>query len=123
MNDLYVEYYDDVLQEKVDVAKNLVAGDSITVTDTVKNIEFDPLANATIFEFDTDYGPQYLAFKGNLTDKYDVGDSLGFNFNIVNLHSGYSYTNLDYSVITQGGMYPEIGDFLVSHLSNAKVSN
>lgn len=120
MNNLYSEYYDNVLEEKVDVAKTLVAGDNVYLSDTINNIEYDSDENVTIFEFTTNYGPQYLAFKEDLTSEYNVGDSLNFNFKIVNLHHGHAYTNLDYSVITQNGVYPDIKEFLVSKLSKEK---
>lgn len=113
MNELYYEYYDENLDQKVDISKNYIAGDEIQVTDTIIGLEYDSDMDATLFEFKSDVGSQYLAFKGDLTEKYSIGDSISFKFMIVSLHEGHEYTTINYTKVTNDGIIPDINEYLV----------
>lgn len=113
MNELYNEFYDETLELKVDIAKNLKVYDSFILSDTISNMIYDETNNYTIFEFNSDFGPQSFVFDGDLTGMYKKDNNIQLEFTLVPIVDGKEYVTLNYNIMAEKRM-PNIADFLPS---------
>ncbi len=91
----FVQFYDEVLEEFVSVARNFVAGDYIYISDIITGISFNENDNKTrmsIGEYST------LVFEGSLTKRFNVGDEIKLKFKLIPIIEDDIFVTLNYNV-------------------------
>lgn len=115
------EFYDDNLEREVYDLKNYKTGDTIIFSDKIESISYDPIDNSTRFVFSNKSDDTNIewAFLGDLTSKFEKGNSLELQFKVipkVNLN-GILLESLDF---VEDGLnsvnhqtYPDINKYIV----------
>lgn len=79
---------------------SLEDGDTLILQDTITNISYDSVTNSTMVKFEWTNGiasfSTNLAFEGNITGSYIVGDNVNITQKIK--HVTFSYQNLAYDI-------------------------
>lgn len=108
--------YDEELQLHVHYFKNLKVGDKILFSDTIQTISYDKHSNATYLGFLNERGTvTSWPFKSNLTDRFEVGQTIKLKFVVVEYPAGSSFETLDYIKygLDNEGEAPDISKYLV----------
>ncbi|WP_226682498.1 DUF4825 domain-containing protein [Sutcliffiella horikoshii] len=113
-SDMLYEFYDKGWGEQVQVARNFKMWETIKVSGELQSIEYDGISNQSTFSF----APQQshiMVFDGDLTTRYQPGDTLLFEFQFVPLiDETYEFVHLDYDAALLSGEEININEYLVS---------
>lgn len=111
LKELNLQFYDEELESSVYKMKNYLAGDTVTLEDTVERIVFDKERDSSEVYFESNDEP--LEFKGNLTDEYPVGSNLSLAFEVVEMDEDYELNTIDYiKEFSDTGLIPDIANFI-----------
>ncbi|HSI66170.1 MAG TPA: hypothetical protein VK947_02065 [Planococcus sp. (in: firmicutes)] len=120
LDEIFAEFYDEEAEQITDQTKTLTPGTKVLVEDKIVGLEYDKTTNLTTLFFNSNhssYDSHPIAFKGKLTKKYSVGDSINLKFDIVAKAevNGDTFVDLDYNVYTsETGEFPDIKSFLAN---------
>lgn len=124
VNDLTNEHFDEKIQDYVHSLKNFNVGDSIIVSDTIKDIYYDVEKQTTSLGFEyTDKANSnekskiYWEFSGKLQDQYSIGDSVSFKTKVISINNDLNLETLDI-LGYQAEVAPKIDSFLLKHQKN-----
>lgn len=124
INDLMEEHFDADLQDYVHSLKNFNVGDSIIVSDTIKDIYYDVEQQTTSLGFEyTDKANSnekskiYWEFSGDLQNQFLIGDSVSFKIKVISINNDLNLETLDI-LGYQAEVAPKIDSFLLKHLKN-----
>lgn len=111
---LHEQFYDYSLGIYVDVAKDFSVGDTILISDDIVSLEYNEVKDETKFGFKfKDEKVDYIHFSGNLTNEYDVGDNIKFQFKLLPVAENEIFVVLDYNkIFEETGETPDIKQFL-----------
>lgn len=106
--------------KNVDYLKDFDAGDFVNFSDTIVDISYDSIENATTFYFTEDVHDENIGwkFRGDLTNEYSIGDTVNLEFEVMNIgtYEDITFESLDYfeeAFARDAGMpYPNIEDYL-----------
>lgn len=103
----------------VDYLRDFDAGDMVSFSDVIVDIQYSNSENATTFYFIEDTTGDKIGWKfnGNLTSEYEIGDNLQLEFEVLDVatYQGITFESLDYFEAAYahkaGTPYPNINDY------------
>lgn len=110
------QFYDSELQVHVYGLKDYNAGDVIFLKDTIRAIKFDDERKNTVFTVGDENIQHDLHFAGDITKKYEVGQTLELKFNVEYLIEDNSeLTIIDYFkyALDNNNKAPKINKYIV----------
>lgn len=114
LNDVRLQMFDDELGTYVYDFKDYQIGDDILVKESITGLSYDATSDSTILTFAYDDSELSWPFKGNITEKYNIGDQITFKFKVVEETDDNSFfETLDILKEYQNDRYPNIMDYLV----------
>lgn len=116
LNDQFINPADG---KNVDYLKDFNAGDTVNFSDTIVDISYSAIENATTFYFMEGISGENIGWKfaGDLTNAYTIGDNLTLKFDVLNVatYQGITFESLDYFEAAYsheaGTPYPNISDY------------
>lgn len=114
-SDMLYEFYDKGWGEQVKVARNFEMWETIKVSGELQSIEYDGTSNQTMFTFAPQQSQShFMIFDGDLTNKFQPGDTLLFEFQFVPLiDETYEFVHLDYDAALLSGEELDINEYLI----------
>ena len=103
----------------VDYLADFDHGDVVSFSDTIVDIQYNDVENATTFYFIEVNSSEKIGWKfdGDLTDQYNIGDTLNLSFDVVDTATcqDITFESLDYfgAAFARdiGDSYPSINDY------------
>ncbi|WP_202079727.1 hypothetical protein [Caldalkalibacillus salinus] len=118
LSTLQEQNYDQALGAHVRYFKNFDIGDDVIFEDMILDITYDPGSDETRFAFEDRLGGiSEYPFKGDLRQRYDVGQTLKLAFTVVSEYDSEPFEVLNYIKygLDNDGEAPEIDDYLVDN--------
>lgn len=113
--DLQDQVYDNEIKRTVSNFRDFNIGDSIYFADAISSLRYDLNNNYTLFGFEDKEG--YISewiFEGDLTTKYNVGDTLKLKLNVVEDTNGFETIDLIKNFQASEGIAESIEKYLIS---------